>query len=148
MKLLLDEDVPQPLLPLIDHLLRRPEPGHTVAHIATLGWKGKKDRPLYRDAAARKFNAILTNDISQLSDPDECTAIQRSGLHYISYELEDGLDGLALASAAICAAIRPVMAELSTASTQRIVRIHRVAKARRRYEISNPATNPPSKYWP
>ena len=148
MRLLLDEDVPEPLLPLISHLLRRPEPGHVVEHIGSLGWKGKKDRPLYRDAAERKFDAILTNDISQLNDPDECKAIQRSRLHYISYELDDGLDGLALASAAICAAIRSVMAELNTVSTQRIVRIHRVAKARRRFDIRNPATDPPSKYWP
>ncbi|WP_433164459.1 hypothetical protein [Kribbella sp. CA-247076] len=148
MKLLLDEDVPEPLLPLTSHLLRRPGPGHVVEHIASLGWKGKKDRSLYRDAAERKFDAILTNDIRQLVNPDECKAIQKSGLHYISYELDDGLDGLALASAAICAAIRPVMAELSSVSTQRVVRIHRVARARRRYDISNPATDPPSKYWP
>lgn len=148
MRLLLDEDVPEPLLRLIRHLLRRPEPKHVIEHVGSLGWKGKKDRPLYRDAAERQFNAILTNDISQFNDPDECRAIQRSGLHHISYELDDGLDGLALASAAICAAIRPVIAELETASTQRIVRIHRVASARRRFDISNPATDPPSRYWP
>ncbi|MFC6157989.1 DUF5615 family PIN-like protein [Kribbella jiaozuonensis] len=148
MRLLLDEDVPVPLLDLIRHLLRRPEPGHEVEHVGSLGWRGKKDRPLYRDAAERKFNAILTNDMSQLNDPDECKALQRSRLHYISYDLDNGLDGLALASAAICAAIRPVMAELDTVSTQRIVHIQRVAKARRRYDISNPATNPPTEYWP
>ena len=147
MKLLLDEDVPEPLLILIRHLLRRPEPKHVIEHVASLGWKSKKDLPLYRDAAQRQFHAILTNDISQFNDPDECRAIQRSGLHHISYELDDGLDGLALASAAICAAMRPVIAALEAASTQRIVRIHRVASSRRRFDISNPATDPPSQYW-
>lgn len=148
MRLLLDEDVPEPLLPLIRHLLRRRDPKHVIENVASLGWKGKKDQPLYRDAAERQFDAILTNDISQFNDPDECRAIQRSGLHHISYELDDGLDGLALASAAICAAIRPVIADLETAPTQRIVHIHRVSKARRRFDIFNPATNPPSRYWP
>jgi PIN like domain len=143
MRLLLDEDVPQPLLRLLQHLLR----GHEVEHVSSVGWKGKKDRPLYRDAAEKGFNAILTNDISQFKDPTECRAIQRSGLHHISYELEDGLDGLAMASAAICAAIRPVIAALETARNQRIVRVHGLARSRRRFDISNPATDPPSNYW-
>jgi PIN like domain len=143
MRLLLDEDVPQPLLRLLQHLLR----GHTVEHVSTRGWKGKKDRQLYSDAS-KHFDAILTNDISQFNDPVECRAIQRSGLHHITYELADGLDGLALATAAICAAIRPVVAALDDASTQRIVRIHSIARSRQRFEISNPATHPPSSYWP
>jgi PIN domain-containing protein len=143
MRLLLDEDVPEPLLRLLQHLLR----GHTVEHVATRGWKGKTDRSLYQDASGR-FDAILTNDIRQLNDPAECRAIQRSGLHHITYELEDGLDGLALASAAICAAIRSVVVALDQAPTQRIVRIHSIARSRRRFDISNPATNPPSRYWP
>lgn len=144
MRLILDEDVPEPLLRLMQHLLR----GHDVEHVSTLGWKGKKDRPLYRDAAARQFNAILTNDVSQFNDPDECRSIQRSGLHHVSYELGDGLDGLALASAAICAAIRPVVAALAGVSTQRIVRIQGLARSRKRFDITNPATDPPSSYWP
>jgi hypothetical protein len=143
MRLLLDEDVPEPLLRLLQHLLR----GHTVEHVSTRGWKGKKDRQLYSDAA-KHFDAILTNDISQFNDPDECRAIQRSGLHHITYELGDGLDGLALASAAICAAIRSVVAELDNTSTQRIVRIQSIARSRRRFDLSNPATPPPSGYWP
>lgn len=144
MKLLLDEDVPEPLIGLLQHLLRT----HTVEHVGSLGWKSKKDTPLYRDASERGFDAILTNDLSQFNDPTECKAIQRSGLHHIRYEIVDGLDGLALASAAICAAIRPIVNELDSVREQRIVRIHRLAPTRRRYEITNPATNPPSNYWP
>jgi hypothetical protein len=73
MRLLLDEDVPLPLLRLMQTLLR----GHEVEHVSTVGWRGKKDRPLYRDAAERHFDAILTNGISQFNDPAECRAIQR-----------------------------------------------------------------------
>lgn len=143
MRLLLDEDVPQPLLFLLKHLLR----GHTVEHVSSLGWKGKKDAPLFRDAKGR-FDAILTNNIRQFNDPAECRAIQRSGLHHISYELADGLDGLAMASAAICAGIRSVIAALEGESDQRIVRIHGIASSRRRFDMTNPATDPPSGYWP
>ena len=143
MRLLLDEDVPVPLLALLQHLLR----GHTVEHVSSRGWNGKKDRSLFHDATGH-FDAILTNNIRQFNDPDECRAIQRSGLHHISYELEDGLDGLAAASAAICAAIRTAVAELGIAKEQRIVRIHGVAHSRRRFEMTNPATDPPSPYWP
>lgn len=142
MRLLLDEDVPQPLLQLLKHLLR----GHVVEHVNSLGWKGKRDASLYNDARNR-FDAILTNDLKQLSDPDECRAIQRSGLHHISYELADDLDGLAMATAAICAAIRPIIATLDRESGQRLVRIHGIASSRRRFDMTNPATDPPT-YWP
>lgn len=91
MRLLLDEDVAVPLVDLIRHLLRE----HTVDHVTSVGWRGKKDRPLFRDAAGR-FDAVLTNNIRQFNDPDECRAIQRSRLHHISYEQGDGLDGLGL----------------------------------------------------
>ena len=143
MRLLLDEDVPQPLLPIVRHLLRE----HDVKHVQMVGWSGKKDRPLFTDARSAGFNAVLTNDLAQFRDPDECRAIQRSGLHHISYELGDGLGGLALASAAVCAAIRPVVMALEAVSGQRIVRITSLAK-RKRYTLTNPATNPPSPYWP
>jgi hypothetical protein len=143
MRLLLDEDVPEPLLNLLKHLLR----DHTVEHVRTYRWKGKKDTSLFRDARGR-FDAILTNDLRQFNDPDECKAIQRSGLHHISYDLDEGLDGLAMASAAICAAIRPVIAALEKESSQRIVRIRGIAGRRRRFDMTNPATKAPSAYWP
>src|SRR5262249_13165121 len=109
------------------------------------GWKGKRDASLYNDAR-RRFDAILTNDLKQLSDPDECRAIQRSGMHHISYELADDLDGLAMAAAAICAAIRPIIAALDRESGQLLVPTS-LASSRRRFEMRNPATAPPT-YWP
>ncbi len=143
MKLLLDQDVPEPLTSVLRHILRE----HTVQHVYEAGWGGKTDRNLFRDAPRRQFNVILTNDLQQLNDPDECRAIQRSGLHHIRYELSDGLDGLALACGAICAAIRPVTVALSAAPSQRLVRIVSLSTTRKRYEITNPATDPPT-YWP
>lgn len=143
MKLLLDEDVPEPLLSLLEHLL----PEHLVQHVATVRWKSKKDIPLFADARRRRFHAILTNNLRQLNDPDECKAIQKSALHAIYYTLDRNVEGLALATAAICAAIRPIMLELSGVNSQRIVWIQALTKAKR-YEAKNPATQFVSKYWP
>lgn len=99
MKVFLDEDVPEPLVPLLGRLLR----GHDVQHVRDLKWKSKKDLDLFPDARRKGFEAILTNNIGQFNDPEEYKAIQRSGLHHISYQIDDGLGGLARASASICA---------------------------------------------
>lgn len=143
MKILLDEDVPEPLIEMIRRLLV----GHDVQHVRDLSWKGKKDIPLFADAARRGFEAILTNNLRQLSDPDECKAIRRSKMHHVTYELEDGLDGLANASASILSAIRPLVSKLEAAKSQRIVRIRKISKRRDSFVISNPAVDPPSPYW-
>lgn len=144
MKVLLDEDVPEPLVPVIRRLLR----GHEVQHVRDLSWKSKKDLDLFPDARRRGFEAILTNNIGQFNDPEECKAIQRSGLHHISYQIDNGLDGLAHASASICAAIRPIVTALEPVATQRIVKIKAISARSKRFIISNPATDPPSNYWP
>ena len=144
MKLLLDEDVPEPLVPMLSRLLR----DHDVRHVRDLRWKSKKDLDLFKDAKRDGFHALLTNNIRQFNDPSECSAIQRSGLHHISYEITDGLDGLALASASVCAAIRPIMKELGTVTSQRLVKIRAMSARAKRYEVANPATHPPSPYWP
>lgn len=144
MKVLLDEDVPEPLVPLLGRLLR----GHDVQHVRDLKWKSKKDLDLFPDARRRGFEAILTNNIGQFNDPEECRAIQRSGLHHISYQIDDGLDGLARASASICAAIRPILEALEPVNSQRVVKITAISARTKRFIVSNPATDPPSKYWP
>ena len=144
MKVLLDEDVPQPVIRLVAHLLR----GHEVKHVSDLDWQGKKDVPLIGDAARRGFRAFITQNIGQFNVPAECTAIRRSGMHHISYELPaDGLRGLGLASGALCAAIHPIVLELDTVQPQRIVRIVSLDSSRRRYEVTDPAVDPPSAYW-
>lgn len=142
MKLLLDEDAPEPWLPFLKRLLL----AHTVDNVASVNWKSKKDTFLYPDAARRGYQAVLTNDLSQLNDPDECDAIQRSKLHWIAYALDEGLDGLGRASGAVFAAIVPLVEELEGHPAQQIVHITSLAK-RRRYEITDPSTDPPSAYW-
>lgn len=143
MKVLLDEDVPVPLISLIQHLLR----GHDVLHIKDLKWNGKKDPDVYKDAKARGFDAIVTNDLKQLDDPRECRAIRRSGLHHIRYDLQNGLSGLGLATGAVCAAILPVIDELVIVGGQRLVHIRSLSGSTSRYSVQDPTTDPPA-YWP
>lgn len=148
MRLLLDEDVPKPLL----QALRQVLPGHEVMHVDDLGWKSKKDLNLLADAAGRGFDALLTNDSKQLDDADECRAIRDSGLHHIRYRQRTGrsdsggLTGLALAMGAILAAIRQVVRDLEQAESQRLVLIHEIRNDRR-HDLIDPFRDPPP-YWP
>jgi hypothetical protein len=145
MKVLLDENVPVALLTVTQKLL---EPQHEVEHVCALGWAGKPDVSVLRDARTRRYDVLLTNDLQQYQNPEECDAIRRSGLHHVTYRLpEDGLDGLALACAAICAAVRGLIAELATAPGQRIGAVTSLPRDREAYTITNPGTRPPSPYW-
>lgn len=143
MRVLLDECVPQPLHGLLVHLLK----GHEVDHVNTVGWKGKKDIPLLLDAAGRRYDVFVTNNLGQFDDPDECDAIKRSRLHHVTYELDAGLDGLGRACGALCAAMRGAVTELETVPAQRLVRVTGLAKGKTRYTITDPAIDPPSAYW-
>lgn len=143
MKILLDEDVPQPVIDLVEHLLR----GHVVKHVSQLDWTGKKDVPLIKDAAQRGFRAFVTQNIGQFNVPAECDAIKRSGMHHISYEVPPGLRGLGLASGALCAAIHPIVVDLEAITKQRLVKITALNQSRKRYEVTDPAVHPPSAYW-
>ena len=143
MKVLLDEDVPVPLIRLLRHILK----GHTVDHVYEVGWKGKSDVDIYKDARTRGYDVVITNNIRQLNDPDECDAIKKSRKHLLLYNMDSGLQGLALASGAICAAIRPVVEDLATRGRQHLVRITGLASGKKRYAISDPAQHPPSPYW-
>lgn len=120
---------------------------HDVIHVEDLKWKGKKDLALLADANRQGFDAILTNDRGQFNDPDECDAIRRSRLHHISYTIRDGMDGLALAVASVSAAMRPIMRELSALPNQHVVKITAISPNGKRYELTNPMHQPPSKYW-
>ena len=144
MRLLLDEDVPIPLL----EPLRRILSGHQVDHVDELGWKGKKDRFLLPDAGNRGYDLLLTNDSAQLADVDECRAIRDSGLHHVRYHQDTrrGVDGLALAMGAVLAAIRQVIRELESVDGQRLVEIQSIGPGKRHHTI-DPRQDPPP-YWP
>jgi hypothetical protein len=61
MRVLVDEAMPlQVLAPL------RLNKGHSFDHVDDLHWKGKQDVPLFRDAASKGYEAVLTLDVAQL----------------------------------------------------------------------------------
>jgi hypothetical protein len=142
MRVLLDEDVPIPALTILRYVLR----GHDVHHIQELGWSGKKDPFIYRDAQRLRYDVIVTNDRRQMSDPDECDAVRRSRLHRVSYEQRPGIKRLALAIASIVAAMPDIVEELEAIRGQRLVSIISLSPRGRRYEVVDPRRNPPP-YW-
>lgn len=143
MKILLDECVPAPVPPILRYLLR----GHEVHYVPELGWKSKKDVLLLNDAAARGYAMFVTNDLNQFNDPKECDAIKRSGMHHVTYETDDGLDGLGRATGAICAAMRGIVQELDDVPVQHLARVISLSGRTKRYRITDPSIDPPSGYW-
>jgi hypothetical protein len=124
MRILIDEDTAGQLVQPLQHVLI----GHQVKHIHDLAWKGKKERNVLPDAKTAGYHVLITKDHAQLSDPRECDAIKRSGLHHVRYEQRvQGARGLALALGAIIAAMPMVMEELENADSQRLVRIASIA---------------------
>lgn len=147
-KLLMDEDVPKPLMAAIQQVLV----GHQVQHVDDLNWKSKKDVNLLADAGRRGFDAILTNDSRQLDDAAECRAIRDSGMHHIRYRQRTGHGprggrlGLALAMGSILAAICQIVDELEATAGQRLIVVHEI-RSGRRHDTTDPAVDPPA-YWP
>jgi hypothetical protein len=142
-KILCDQDVPEPIVEPLRHLLRL---RHDVDHVNTLGWAGKKDRFLLPDARKRGYSALLTNDSNQLEDPDETDAIRKSGLHHVRYSHRHrGMTGLALAMGSILAAMPGIADALEVADGQRLVRVIAIS-AQNRFEIVDPKKRPP-RFW-
>ena len=142
MQVLLDEDVPIQTLEILRHVLR----GHDVRHIHSIKWGGKKDVFLYRDAHAKGYDAIVTNDGHQMSDPAECREVKKSGMHRIAYDVRPGLKGLAIAVASIVAAMPAIVEELEASDGQRLVSIMSLDHKKRRYTSVDPKRDPP-RYW-
>ncbi len=144
MRLLLDEDTPVQLLGPLNQILL----GHEIKDVHTVGWSGKKDPQVIADAKRAGYQVLLTNDKSQLTDPDLCDAIKKSGLHHVRYDQSSGTLGLALALAAIIAAMPRIMEDLALAKGQRLVKIKSLERGTVRHVIVDPAKDPPSPYWP
>jgi hypothetical protein len=143
MQLLIDEDTAVQLMEPLRHVLL----GHKIDHVSSISWKGKKDRQVLPDASKAGYDVIITRDRAQLSDPRECDAIKKSGLHHVRYTQRlDGMRGLALALAAVIAAMPMVMQQLAEADGQRLVKIASI-DPRQRFEITDPRRSPPSPYW-
>lgn len=144
MRILLDEDSPQPMLIVLRHVL----PDHTVDHVTQLKWSGKKDVRVLADAKRQSYDVIVTKDRAQLDDPAECDAIKKSKLHHVRFrQKRRGMEGLALAIGAVVSAMPTLIAELEEADGQRLVHIAGL-NPRDRYKATNPAKDPPSHYWP
>jgi hypothetical protein len=142
MRVLIDEDTAVQVLGPLAHVL----PQHQVDHITRINWAGKKDRSVLADAKSAGYDVLITKDRNQLSDPRECDAIKRSGLHHVRYrQRQHGAYGLALALGAITSAMPKVMEELEPGSGQRLVRIVALDPApARRFDIIDPRRDPPS----
>lgn len=141
MRILLDEDTPIQALEVLRHVL----PGHRVDHVQRIGWKGKKDPALIRDAARRGYDVLVTHNAAQLVEPGEYRELKRTTLHHVTFRQERGLGGLARAIAALVAAMPDVVADLERADGQRLVTVRGIAR-RGRYEIRDPRRDPPT-YW-
>lgn len=114
--------------------------GHQFDHVDGLRWKGRLDQPLFSDAAGRGYHAVLTLDVNQLSDADECRALRRSGLHHISLQQGRsvrGVKGTARVIASVIAAMPYVLEDLDEADGQRIVELS-LFSATRRHELFDP----------
>lgn len=96
MRVLIDEDTAVQLLQPLRQLLL----SHHVEHVTTINWASKKDRNVLADAKRAGYHVIITRDHNQLSDPRECDAIKKSGLHHVRYtQRREGAHGLAWPSA-------------------------------------------------
>lgn len=147
MRVLLDEDVPLPVLEALQHVLN----DHPIDHVDRIGRKGKKDLALFPDAVTRGYEVLVTNDKNQLENVEESRAIRDSGLHHVRYDQDTsrGREGLALAMASLLAAAVPCIRELELADGQRLVHIKSIAPHQRtaRYDVVDPIKDPPN-YWP
>jgi hypothetical protein len=144
-RVLLDEDVPVQLLEPLRHLTRT---RHTVDHATEVRLKGRNDVSLFRLANERGYECVVTNDHNQLFDPAETRAIARSGLHHVRYkQRHEGLRGLAFALGALIAALPGLLDDLERETGQRLVRVQGFDPLRNRYEMTDPASDPP-RYWP
>jgi hypothetical protein len=144
MRVLVDEDTAVQLIEPLRHVLL----GHEVDHVSGVSWKGKKDRQVLPDASRAGYEVIITRDRAQLSDPAECDAIKKSGLHHVRYTQRiQGMRGLALALGAVIAAMPMIMQELTEADGQRLIRITGIDH-RDRFQMIDPRRTAPSPYWP
>jgi hypothetical protein len=135
MQVLVDEGMPMQLLAPL-----RRNRGHVFDHIDDLNWKGRLDQPLFLAAAGRGYDTILTLDVNQLSDADECRALRRSGLHHISLQQGRsvrGLKGLARVIGSIVAAMPYLLEDLEASESQSIVELS-LLSARRRHQLFDP----------
>ena len=114
-------------------------------------WKGKLDPFLFNDAVARGFEAIVTLDVDQLSDPDLCRVLKGSGLHHVSLRqgrTVRGKAGVARIIASLVVAMPYVLDDLLAATGQMIVEVALLSGGAR-HEVYDPQRERQRyPYWP
>ena len=145
MRVLVDEAMP---LQVVEPL--RLNKGHAFDHVDELRWKGKKDVSLFRDAAAKGYEVVLTLDLAQLDSAVESRALKRSGLHHVAIaqgRSAQGVRGMARVIASVIVSMPYVLDDLIAASGQRIVELSLLAGIRR-HVVHDPAVEPHRfPYW-
>lgn len=146
LKILLDEQVPQPALDPVRFMLR----DHRVDHVQKINnWKGKPDLQLMPDMCRRGYAVLVTADVAQLQDHEECAAIKKAGIHHVRFARHGrGIAQTASAIATIVAGLPLVIPMLEQATGQRLVELTIVKCGDTRYKITDPDREPPSPYWP
>jgi hypothetical protein len=107
---------------------------HVFDHVEDVGWKGKSDVQLFRDAAARSYEVIPTLDLAQLDSVEECRALKKSGLHHVGIaqgRSAQGIKGVARVISSVIVAMPYDLADLEHARGQRIVELSLLSATRR-----------------
>jgi hypothetical protein len=146
MRLLLDEGMPVHLL----DPLRLNSP-HLFQHVDELGWKGKLDDYLFRDARSRGFNALVVLDVDQLADPGLCRALKATGLHHISLRQGrrvTGKAGIARVIASLVAAMPYILIDIEEADGQRLVEVALLGAGARHETFDPRQERQRFPYWP
>jgi hypothetical protein len=136
MRVLVDEGMP---VQLIEPL--RLNKGHAFDHVDQLHWKGKKDVSLFRDAAVKGYEVVLTLDLAQLDSIEESRALKRSGLHHVAIaqgRSAQGIRGMARVISSVIVSMPYVLADLESAAAQRVVELSLLAGTRR-HVVQDPA---------
>ncbi|HEY2141813.1 MAG TPA: hypothetical protein VGG98_07120 [Solirubrobacteraceae bacterium] len=135
MRVLVDEGMP---IQVIDPLCLNK--GHQFDHVNDLGWKGKKDVLLFRDAASKGYQAVLTLDVAQLESVEESRALRRSKLHHIGIQQgrsAQGIRGMARVIASVVTSMPYVLDDLTKVEGQRVIALS-LLSATRRHEVFDP----------
>ncbi len=122
MRILADENVPAQLVGMLRALL----PGHEVRAVQEIKWAGRDDAAVLADAAARGFDAFLTRDSGQFTDPAHTGGgiVTAHGLHHIRYRQRSrGRSGLAPAMGAVITAMTDIVTDLTRTTTPHTVHI-------------------------
>jgi hypothetical protein len=116
LRILLDEDVPQCLVDSLRSVLSE----HEVTSLHDLGWEGKTDIALFRDAAKRGYAVLFTCNVGQLNDDKERAALVRSKLHHVLVPQHPrmGSRGPARTTAEVLLVVRGIVEEIARSSEQ------------------------------